>query len=122
MFLSACFSFNFIFISMFLSFSGHVSGLEDELKHIKTSLSKAEAEKRQLQEDLTALEKVCVCVYTRVHMRFSKRLNDSHSQHMMCVWLCVFFEAPINVVPFTHRRRASRRLIFLLNSKPFSRV
>ncbi len=47
---------------MFLTFSGHVSGLEDELKHIKTSLSKAEAEKRQLQEDHTALEKVCVCV------------------------------------------------------------
>ncbi len=47
---------------MFLTFSGSVSGLEDELKHIKTSLSKAEAEKRQLQEDLTALEKVCVCV------------------------------------------------------------
>uniref|UniRef100_A0A671P035 non-specific serine/threonine protein kinase n=1 Tax=Sinocyclocheilus anshuiensis TaxID=1608454 RepID=A0A671P035_9TELE len=36
---------------------GRVSGLEDELKHIKSSLSKAEAEKRQLQEDLTALEK-----------------------------------------------------------------
>ncbi|XDV41633.1 hypothetical protein PO909_010454 [Leuciscus waleckii] len=36
---------------------GHVSGLEDELKHIKSSLSKAEVEKRQLQEDLTALEK-----------------------------------------------------------------
>uniref|UniRef100_A0A8C1EZQ9 non-specific serine/threonine protein kinase n=1 Tax=Cyprinus carpio carpio TaxID=630221 RepID=A0A8C1EZQ9_CYPCA len=34
-----------------------VSGLEDELKHIKSSLSKTEAEKRQLQEDLTALEK-----------------------------------------------------------------
>uniref|UniRef100_A0A8C1ST41 non-specific serine/threonine protein kinase n=1 Tax=Cyprinus carpio TaxID=7962 RepID=A0A8C1ST41_CYPCA len=36
---------------------GRVSGLEDELKHIKSSLSKTEAEKRQLQEDLTALEK-----------------------------------------------------------------
>uniref|UniRef100_A0A672P9J0 Rho-associated protein kinase n=1 Tax=Sinocyclocheilus grahami TaxID=75366 RepID=A0A672P9J0_SINGR len=36
---------------------GRVSGLEDELKHVKSSLSKAEAEKRQLQEDLTALEK-----------------------------------------------------------------
>ncbi|XP_026088883.1 rho-associated protein kinase 2-like isoform X1 [Carassius auratus] len=36
---------------------GRVSGLEDELKYIKSSLSKAEAEKRQLQEDLTALEK-----------------------------------------------------------------
>ncbi|XP_056125116.1 rho-associated protein kinase 2b isoform X3 [Rhinichthys klamathensis goyatoka] len=36
---------------------GHVSGLEDELKHIKSSLSKAEVEKRQLQEDLTGLEK-----------------------------------------------------------------
>lgn len=67
---------------MFLTFSGRVSGLEDELKHVKSSLSKTEAEKRQLQEDLTALEKVCVC--------FSKRLNDSSSQHMMCVWLCVF--------------------------------
>ncbi len=50
------------FLFLFLTFSGRVSGLEDELKHIKTSLSKAEAEKRQLQEDLTALEKVCVCV------------------------------------------------------------
>ncbi|XP_073709216.1 rho-associated protein kinase 2b isoform X3 [Garra rufa] len=37
--------------------NGRVSGLEDELKHIKTSLSKAEAEKRHLQEDLTTLEK-----------------------------------------------------------------
>ncbi|XP_016391778.1 rho-associated protein kinase 2-like isoform X5 [Sinocyclocheilus rhinocerous] len=36
---------------------GRISGLEDELKHVKSSLSKAEAEKRQLQEDLTALEK-----------------------------------------------------------------
>ncbi|XP_050995506.1 rho-associated protein kinase 2b isoform X1 [Labeo rohita] len=36
---------------------GRVSGLEDELKLIKASLSKAEAEKRQLQEDLTTLEK-----------------------------------------------------------------
>uniref|UniRef100_A0A8C1YVG8 Rho-associated protein kinase n=2 Tax=Cyprinus carpio TaxID=7962 RepID=A0A8C1YVG8_CYPCA len=36
---------------------GRVSGLEDELKHVKSSLSKTEAEKRQLQEDLTALEK-----------------------------------------------------------------
>uniref|UniRef100_A0A8C1KVW7 non-specific serine/threonine protein kinase n=1 Tax=Cyprinus carpio TaxID=7962 RepID=A0A8C1KVW7_CYPCA len=34
-----------------------VSGLEDELKHVKSSLSKTEAEKRQLQEELTALEK-----------------------------------------------------------------
>ncbi|XP_073712258.1 rho-associated protein kinase 2b isoform X4 [Misgurnus anguillicaudatus] len=36
---------------------GRVSGLEDELKHMKSSLSKAESEKRQLQEDFTALEK-----------------------------------------------------------------
>uniref|UniRef100_A0A8C2EAN2 non-specific serine/threonine protein kinase n=1 Tax=Cyprinus carpio TaxID=7962 RepID=A0A8C2EAN2_CYPCA len=36
---------------------GRVSGLEDELKHVKSSLSKTEAEKRQLQEELTALEK-----------------------------------------------------------------
>ncbi|XP_059368557.1 rho-associated protein kinase 2b isoform X3 [Carassius carassius] len=36
---------------------GRVSGLENELKHVKSSLSKTEAEKRQLQEDLTAQEK-----------------------------------------------------------------
>ncbi|XP_051511338.1 rho-associated protein kinase 2-like isoform X4 [Myxocyprinus asiaticus] len=36
---------------------GRVCGLEEELKHMKNSLSKAEAEKRQVQEDLTALEK-----------------------------------------------------------------
>ncbi|KAI4880258.1 hypothetical protein NFI96_034127, partial [Prochilodus magdalenae] len=35
-----------------------VSGLEDELKQAKSSLSKAEGEKRQLQEELTGLEKV----------------------------------------------------------------
>ncbi|XP_051951656.1 rho-associated protein kinase 2-like isoform X2 [Xyrauchen texanus] len=34
-----------------------VCGLEEELKHMKNSLLKTEAEKRQLQEDLTALEK-----------------------------------------------------------------
>ncbi|XP_056336866.1 rho-associated protein kinase 2-like isoform X5 [Danio aesculapii] len=36
---------------------GRIYGLEGELKHIKSSLSKAEVEKRQLQEDLTTLEK-----------------------------------------------------------------
>ncbi|XP_057208515.1 rho-associated protein kinase 2-like isoform X2 [Triplophysa rosa] len=36
---------------------GRISGLEEALKHIKSSLSKAETEKRQLQEDFTALEK-----------------------------------------------------------------
>ncbi|XP_051501525.1 rho-associated protein kinase 2-like isoform X2 [Myxocyprinus asiaticus] len=34
-----------------------VCGLEEELKHMKNSLLKTEAEKRQLQEDLTAMEK-----------------------------------------------------------------
>uniref|UniRef100_A0A4W4H5K9 non-specific serine/threonine protein kinase n=1 Tax=Electrophorus electricus TaxID=8005 RepID=A0A4W4H5K9_ELEEL len=37
-----------------------VSDLEEELKQMKNSLSKAEGEKRQLQEELTVLEKVCV--------------------------------------------------------------
>ncbi|XP_056619691.1 rho-associated protein kinase 2-like isoform X2 [Triplophysa dalaica] len=36
---------------------GRISGLEEALKHIKNSLSKAETDKRQLQEDFTALEK-----------------------------------------------------------------
>ncbi|KPP68001.1 rho-associated protein kinase 2-like [Scleropages formosus] len=36
---------------------GRVSGLEDELRQVKSSLSKAEMEKRQLQEKLTDLEK-----------------------------------------------------------------
>ncbi|XP_076872449.1 rho-associated protein kinase 2-like isoform X5 [Brachyhypopomus gauderio] len=35
-----------------------VSGLEEELKQTKNSLSKAEGEKRQIQEELTDLEKV----------------------------------------------------------------
>ncbi|MBN3316190.1 ROCK2 kinase, partial [Atractosteus spatula] len=36
---------------------GRISGLEDELKHVKSSLSKAEMEKRQLHERLTDFEK-----------------------------------------------------------------
>ncbi|TRY99828.1 hypothetical protein DNTS_014886, partial [Danionella cerebrum] len=36
---------------------GRIIGLEDEIKHIKSSFSKAEIDKRQLQEDLVALEK-----------------------------------------------------------------
>ncbi|XP_015207067.1 rho-associated protein kinase 2 isoform X3 [Lepisosteus oculatus] len=36
---------------------GRISGLEDELKHVKCSLSKAEMEKRQLHERLTDFEK-----------------------------------------------------------------
>uniref|UniRef100_A0AAY5ER86 non-specific serine/threonine protein kinase n=1 Tax=Electrophorus electricus TaxID=8005 RepID=A0AAY5ER86_ELEEL len=41
-----------------LSLSACVSDLEEELKQMKNSLSKAEGEKRQLQEELTVLEKL----------------------------------------------------------------
>ncbi|KAM4522278.1 rho-associated protein kinase 2-like isoform 3-T5 [Odontesthes bonariensis] len=36
---------------------GHISGLEDEVKHIKSSLSKVHTEKKELQEKLNDLEK-----------------------------------------------------------------
>lgn len=39
-------------------FVARISGLEDEVRQVRHALSKAEAEKRQLQEKLTDLEKV----------------------------------------------------------------
>lgn len=39
-------------------FEARISGLEDEVKKARQALSKAESEKRQLQEKLTDLEKV----------------------------------------------------------------
>lgn len=38
--------------------AGRISGLEEEARQQKQALSKAETEKRQLQEKLTDLEKV----------------------------------------------------------------
>lgn len=43
-----------------LSLSVCISDLEEEVKQMKNLLSRAESEKRQLQEELTDLEKVCV--------------------------------------------------------------
>lgn len=41
-----------------LYLAGRISGLEDEARQQRQSLSKVETEKRQLQEKLTDLEKV----------------------------------------------------------------
>lgn len=48
---------DFTFGDIFLSV-GRISGLEDEVWQVRQALSKAETEKRQLQEKLTDLEKV----------------------------------------------------------------
>ena len=40
------------------SLSGHIQGLEAEVKHVKGSLSNSQMEKRQLQHRLTDMEKV----------------------------------------------------------------
>lgn len=39
-------------------FSGRISGLEEQVKELKSSLSKVQSEKKQLQEKLNDLEKV----------------------------------------------------------------
>lgn len=38
--------------------SGRISGLEEEVKEVKSSLSKVQTEKKRLQEKLNDLEKV----------------------------------------------------------------
>lgn len=42
------------------STSGRISALEEEVKEVKSSLSKVQTEKKQLQEKLNDLEKVCL--------------------------------------------------------------
>lgn len=40
------------------SITGRISGLEEEAKEVKSSLSKVQTEKKELQEKLSELEKV----------------------------------------------------------------
>lgn len=58
----SCFSV----ISVIIFFSvGRISGLEKEVKEVKSSLSKVQTEKKQLHEKLNDLEKVG-CYFYRV--------------------------------------------------------